>query len=225
MVHFFTFIISALQITLLNIVLSGDNIGAIALVVRNLKPEDAKKASIIGISAAILLRIFFACVITFIMSLEWLPVKLIGGILLLIITWTLINEGYGETDNLNVKRPGSFKKAVIKIILTDISMSLDNVIAIGGAANGRYELITLGVIFTIPIILFGSQFVVSLMRKYKIAVYLGGAVLVQTALAMILGSQPAILFISETFAIIIRWAASASLLLYGIIKLKRERYL
>ena len=225
MTQFFTFIISTLQITMLNIVLSGDNIGAIALVIRSLKPEDAKKASIIGISLAILLRILFASVITSIMAVEWLPIKLIGGILLLIITWTLINEGYGETDNLNVKRPGSFKKAVIKIILTDISMSLDNVIAIGGAANGRYELITLGVIFTIPVILFGSQFVVSLMRKYRIVVYLGGAILINTAFAMIFESRPAMLSIGRTPAIIIRWAASALLLLYGIIKLKRERKL
>jgi predicted tellurium resistance membrane protein TerC len=84
------FIISGLQITLLDIVLSGDNIGVIALATRNLPKKHAKAASLIGVMAAVILRIIFACLITYILMIDWLPIRLVGGVILIYITINFI---------------------------------------------------------------------------------------------------------------------------------------
>jgi len=216
------FILAALQITLLDIVLSGDNVGVIALAIRNLDPKQAKLASIVGVSGAIGLRILFASIVTLIMSIEWLPIKLVGGLLLLKITWDLINQkDEDESQECHVKSSGNFWKAVSSIIIADVSMSLDNVLAIGGAAHGHIGLIAFGIILNIPIIFFGSQYVAILMRKYKITIYIGGAVLMHTALAMILEDKLIMPHISLVFATVFPWVFAALTLVYGIYKIKK----
>lgn len=216
----FVFIISALQITLLDIVLSGDNVGVIALAIRNLDPKQAKLASITGVTGAIALRIFFASIITFILKVEWLPIKLLGGLLLLKITWDLINDSGGEEEH-NVKSSGSFWKAIWSIIIADASMSLDNVLAIGGAADGHIGLIVFGIALNIPIIFFGSQFVANLMKKYKITIYIGGAVLIHTAMAMIMEDRIVSPYINHMFGVVFPWALAVATLGYGYFKIKR----
>jgi YjbE family integral membrane protein len=212
------FIISALQIALIDIILSGDNIGVIALAIRNLRSREAKIANIIGISCAIGLRILFASIVAIIMELEWLPIRLIGGILLLKITWDLVSKGYDDGRKCNVKSPPSFWKAVISIILADVSMSLDNVLAIGGAADGHVGLIAFGIALNIPIIFFGSQYVSAIMKKYKIAIYISGAVLLHTALSMILEDRLLAPYISKTVALAVPWTAAGISIIFGFIK-------
>jgi YjbE family integral membrane protein len=215
------YIMPVLQIALLNIVLSGDNVGVIALAIRNIEPSKAKKISMIGISAAIILRIFFASVLTLIMDVEWLPIKLVGGILLLKITWDLINQDTEiHEDGSTVKSENNFWKAVVTIILADLSMSLDNVLAIAGAANGSVGLIAFGIILNIPIIFFGSQFVANLMKKYKITIYIGGAILMHTALAMILDDRLILPYITHSMAVITSWLLAIAVLIYGFYKIK-----
>lgn len=87
---FIAIILGILQITLLDLTLSGDNIGVIALVTRRLPPKSAKLASLIGIAGALVLRIVFACALTFILSINWLPIRFFGGLLLIKITWNFI---------------------------------------------------------------------------------------------------------------------------------------
>jgi len=217
------YIMPVLQIALLNIVLSGDNVGVIALAIRNLDPKQAKKISMIGITGAIVLRIFFASILTIIMGVEWLPIKLAGGILLLKITWDLINEDDGIEEEGAVKAEGSFWKAVTSIVLADLSMSLDNVLAIAGAANGSIGLITFGIILNIPIIFFGSQFVADLMKKYKITIYIGGAILMHTALSMILEDRLLVPYVSHLIAVILSWLLAAAVLGYGFYKVKQVK--
>lgn len=217
------YIMPVLQIALLNIVLSGDNVGVIALAIRNLDPKKAKMISMIGISGAIILRIFFASILTIIMNVEWLPIKLAGGILLLKITWDLINEDTGIEEEGNVKAEGNFWKAVVSIILADLSMSLDNVLAIAGAANGNIGLITFGIILNIPIIFFGSQFVADLMKKYKITIYIGGAILMHTALAMILEDRLLVPYVSHIIAVVLSWLLASAVLAYGFYKVKQVK--
>lgn len=178
----------ALKITLLDIVLSADNIGVIALATRDLPKKLAKKASAIGVTAAVLLRIIFACLVTYILMIQWLPIKLIGGLLLIKITWDFIKP---EDDSEDVVVHSSHKlwSAVASIILADITMSLDNVLAIAAAANGNIILIIFGLLLNIPIIFLGSQYVAKLMKKYKIVIYIGGAVLSHTAFAMLLNDN------------------------------------
>lgn len=217
------YIMPVLQIALLNIVLSGDNVGVIALAIRNLDPKMAKKISIIGISAAIILRIFFASILTLIMDIEWLPIKLVGGILLLKITWDLINEGDCSEEEGCVRAEGNFWKAVVTIILADLSMSLDNVLAIAGAANGSVGLIAFGIILNIPIIFFGSQYVADLMKKHKITIYIGGAILMHTALSMILEDRLIVPYVSHFIAIITSWMLAIAVLGYGFYKIKQVK--
>jgi len=218
------FILSALQITLLDIVLSGDNVGVIALAIRNLNPKEAKLASVIGISGAIFLRILFASIITVIMSVEWLPVRLIGGLLLLKITWNLINQGdESEGEECHVKSTGSFWKAVSSIIIADVSMSLDNVLAIGGAADGHIGLIAFGILLNIPIIFFGSQYVAILMKKYKITIFIGGAILMHTSLAMIMEDRLVMPHVNHILAVVLPWALAALTIVYGVYKIRKTR--
>lgn len=214
------YIMPVLQIALLNIILSGDNVGVIALAIRNIEPSKAKKISMIGISGAIILRIFFASILTLIMNVEWLPIKLVGGILLLKITWDLINEDTEVQEDGTVKCEINFWRAVVSIILADLSMSLDNVLAIAGAANGSVGLIAFGIILNIPIIFFGSQFVADLMKKYKITIYIGGAILMHTALAMILDDRLIIPYVNHLAAVLISWLLALAVLVYGFHKIK-----
>lgn len=211
-----------IQIALLDIVLSGDNVGVIALAVRNINPKQAKIASLIGIFSAILLRIFFASIVTLIMAVEWLPIRLAGGLLLLKITWDLINQG-NEDDDLHVKSENGFWKAVVSIVLADITMSLDNVLAVAGAADGHVGLIAFGIILNIPIIFFGSQFVANLMNKYKITIYIGGAILMHTALSMILEDRLIVPYVSHFFSVILSWLLAAAVLGYGYYKVKNMK--
>lgn len=217
-----SFLLAALQITLLDIVLSGDNVGVIALAIRNLDPKQARKASIIGVSGAIALRIFFASIVTVIMKVEWLPIKLVGGLLLLKITWDLINQKDEAEEDHNVKTSGSLSKAVFTIIIADISMSLDNVLAIGGTADGHIGLIVFGIALNIPIIFFGSQYVANLMKKYKIIIYIGGAILMHTSLAMILEDKLIAGYVSHIAAIVVPWALAVATLGYGFYKTHKQ---
>lgn len=215
------FLLPIIQIALLDIVLSGDNVGVIALAIRNIDPKKAKLVSMIGIFAAVVLRIFFASILTVIMSVEWLPIKLLGGLLLLKITWDLISEDDHIENNGKVKSEGNFWRAVVSIILADISMGLDNVLAIAGAANGHVGLIAFGVMLNIPILFFASQFVADLMKKHKITIYIGGAILMHTALSMILEDRLIVPYVSHYISIIMSWLLAIAVLGYGFYKIKQ----
>lgn len=215
------YIMPVLQIALLNIVLSGDNVGVIALAIRNIDPKSAKKISLIGITGAIVLRIFFASILTLILDIEWLPIKLVGGILLLKITWDLINEDDIEEHSENgATAESTFWKAVLSIVIADLSMSLDNVLAIAATANGNVWLITFGILINIPIIFFGSQFVADLMKKYKITIYIGGAILMHTALAMILEDKLVIPYVNHIVALALSWLLAIAVLVYGYYRIR-----
>lgn len=219
------FVTAALQITLLDIVLSGDNVGVIALAIRNLPAKDAKKATIIGITGAIGCRIFFASILTTIMAIEWLPIRLIGGLLLVKITWDLVNNSEGEEEvHLASKGVSSgLWKAVSSIILADISMSLDNVLAIGGAADGNIMLIAFGIALNLPLLFFGSKFVAELMNKFKIVIYVGAGILIHTALAMIVEDQIIAPYIPHILAQVAPWTVALLILGYGFYLVGKEK--
>ena len=217
-------IIGILKITILDLTLSGDNIGVIALVTKRLPVKYAKKASLIGITGAIGLRILFACIITLIMNIQWLPIKLVGGLFLVKITWDFIKPESQE-ESCSVKKAERFWEAVAIIIIADISMSLDNVIAIASAANGSVMLIIFGILINVPIIFFGSQFVANLMRKHPIVIYFGGGILAHTSLKMILEDNLTIRYIGVAPALltIIPWFFAISILVYGCLMTKKSK--
>ncbi|WP_368490506.1 TerC family protein [Clostridium sp. BJN0013] len=210
------FLLGALQITLLDIVLSGDNIGVIALATRDLPKKHAKSASIIGVFVAIFLRIVFACLITYILLIKWLPIKLIGGILLIKITWNFIKPEPPKSEKVTVNTSNKYWSAVSSIVLADAAMSLDNVLAIAGTAQGHIGLIIFGLALNIPIIFFGSQYVAKIMNKYPITIYIGGAILAHTSFKMLLEDNLLHNFTSPMMINIISFSAAIIVLLYGL---------
>lgn len=208
-------IMGAFQITLLDIVLSGDNIGVIALATKNLPPKHAKLVSAIGVFAAVLLRIIFTCFVSYILMIQWLPIKLVGGLLLLKITWNFIKPG-NEENKTHVNSSNKFIGAISNIILADATMSLDNVLAIAGAAHGNIVLIVFGLLLNIPLIFFGSQYVAKLMQKYPIVTYIGGAILAHTSFKMLLEDNLIASFMPDIMEFIIPFAAALITIIYGM---------
>jgi YjbE family integral membrane protein len=212
--------VGVLEITMLDLVLSADNIGVIALATKNLPEDYAKRASVFGIMGAVGLRIFFASIITYIMMIQWLPIKLVGGLLLVKITWDLIKPQQVEEEN-SVKGASKFWGAVVSIIIADVSMSLDNVLAIAGTADGSILLIVLGIAINIPILFFGSKIVGNLMRKYGIVVYIGAAILAHTSIKMILEDRLLEAVVSHRANLVSSWFAAVITLLYGIYQINK----
>ncbi|MEG0675041.1 MAG: TerC family protein [Comamonas sp.] len=165
------------QIIIIDILLGGDNAVVIALACRKLPPEQRRKGIIYGTAGAIVLRVIL---IAFAMTLLALPaLKLIGALLLVWIGIKLIAPDEEGHDNIQ----GSDKlfAAIKTIIVADLVMSVDNVIAIAGAAQSSGEhqmlLVTLGLLISIPIIVWGSQLVIKLMERFPIIIVAGGMLL------------------------------------------------
>ncbi len=171
-----------LSIVVIDLVLSGDNAVVIGMAARSLSPENRRKAIIFGGAGAIGLRILFTALATVLLGIPGL--QAIGGLLLFYIAFKLIRP-HNEEDH-SVKEAGSLREAVQTIILADVVMSLDNVLAVGGAAHGNLELLIFGLLLSIPIILFGSELVARLLGRFPAFLYVGVFVLVHAAVSMIL---------------------------------------
>lgn len=161
------------QIILVNIVLSGDNALVIALACRNLEKRHQKPAILAGSAGAILLRIVFVLIVDQLLQISFL--KLAGGLLLL---WIGIKLVQGEEEHGDgVKGAGSLWGAIRTIIIADAVMSLDNAIAIAAAAKGDTTLIILGLLISIPLIIFGATLIMALLQRFPIIVVAGGGLL------------------------------------------------
>lgn len=161
------------KIIVANIILSGDNAVVIAMACRNLSDQHRRPAIIGGSLGAIVLRIIFVFMISWLLSVPYL--KLIGGALLLWIGVKLVNQE--EEGEGHIKSSGSLWGAVWTILVADAVMSLDNAIAIAAAANNDGVLIMLGLVISIPIIVFGSTLLTSVLQRYPVLVIAGGALL------------------------------------------------
>jgi YjbE family integral membrane protein len=167
------FWIGLLKIIWINIILSGDNAVVIALAARSLPPHQQNKAVIFGSGAAVVLRIALTVVAAKLLALPYLQV--IGGLLLLWIGVQLLgdeDEGEGEA-----KEYGSLAAAIRTILIADLVMSLDNVIAVAAAAKGSMTLLILGLAISIPLVIFGSTLMIKLMERFPIIVVLGAALI------------------------------------------------
>gem|GEM_PF-718352 len=169
-----------LSIVVIDLVLSGDNAVVIGMAARKLSPQNRKKAIIWGGAGAIGLRIAFTLAAAFLLEIPYL--RFVGGILLLWIAWKLARPGHGEET---VSEAESLGQAIRTIVLADVVMSLDNILAVGGAADGHYGLLLFGLLLSIPILLLGSELVVRLLGRFPAVLYLGIFVLLHTAVGMI----------------------------------------
>jgi YjbE family integral membrane protein len=173
-----------LKIMLVNIILSGDNAVVIALASRNLAPTQQKKAVLIGSAGAIILRVLLTAVAVWLLSIPYL--QFVGGLMLVWIAFALLMEEDAEDG---VDAHGSLFAAVKTIIIADIVMSLDNTLAIAAIANGNYLLLTIGLVMSVPLIIYGSQLIIKIMERYPVIVYAGAALIAWTAGEMVAHDQ------------------------------------
>jgi len=165
--------VALFQICVINILLSGDNAVVIALACRNLPRKQQKQAFAIGAAGVIVLMTALTAFAAYLMSLPYLEV--IGSVLLLWIGIKLLLPGdEGEGDG---KVSSGFWDAVKTIVIADIVMSLDNVLGMAGAAKGHLGMLFVGMVITIPLILFGSALIMKLMERFPIFITFGAGLL------------------------------------------------
>lgn len=172
-----------------NILLSGDNAVVIALAARSLPPHQQKKAIFWGSAAAIVMRI--GLTIIALEMLKWPFLKIIGGLLLLYIGVTLLLEDDEDGDQGKGNGDGSLATAIRTILVADLVMSLDNVLAVAAAAKGNVPLLVIGLGISIPLIIFGSTLLLKVMERFPIIVTAGAALLGFLAGEMLL-TDPAV---------------------------------
>lgn len=171
------FWIGLTKIIWVNILLSGDNAVVIALAARSLQPRQQKQAIVWGSVAAIVMRVLLTIFAVQLLQLPWL--KVIGAALLVWIGVQLLAEEGGDGG---VKEASTLLAAIKTILIADLVMSLDNVLAVAAAADAapldtRLVLLVLGLGLSIPIVIFGSSIVLKLMERFPIIITLGGMLL------------------------------------------------
>lgn len=165
--------VAVLKIIGINVVLSGDNAVVIALACRSLPPGQRKIGIALGAGAAIVLRILFTLIVQKLLDIPFLKVG--GGLLLFWIAVKLLMSE--EADEDSVAGGSNLWEAVKIVAIADVVMSLDNVLAIAAAAHGDTMLIILGLVISIPLVVFGSTLIMGLLTRYPILVWGGAALL------------------------------------------------
>ncbi len=178
-----TFILDVLNIALINLLLSGDNAIVIGLAVRNLPAHQQNRALLAGTLGAVVLRIVLTALAAMLLAVPLL--KAAGGVLLVWITYQLLTPS--ENDAALGLPHGSLAAAVRTVILADLSMSLDNVLAVGAAAKGDLTLLLFGLGLSLAIIMAGGRVVAALMRRLPWLVYVGAGILLILAGEMVAG--------------------------------------
>jgi YjbE family integral membrane protein len=175
------------SIILANVVLSGDNAVVIALAARSLPPHQQKKAIFWGSAAAIVMRIILTLIA--VEMLKWQYLKVVGALLLLYIGISLLSDA--DDDEGGGHEVGGMMAAIRTILVADLVMSLDNVLAVAAAAKGNTTLLILGLAVSIPLIIFGSTLLLKVMERFPIIITLGAALLGFLAGEMLL-TDPAV---------------------------------
>ena len=174
-----------LAIILIDLVLAGDNAIVIALAARNLPPHLQKKAILWGTAGAIGVRTLMTLVVVWLLQIPGL--LLAGGVGLVWIAYKLLADQGGNEHDGPVA--STFWGAMKTIIVADALMGVDNVLGVAGAAHGAFDLVVIGLLISIPIVIYGSTLVLKLVERFPIIIQLGSAVLAFTAAKMIV-SEP-----------------------------------
>ena len=182
-----------LQIIVIDIVMSGDNAIIIGMAAAGLPPELRKKAIFWGIIGATVLRIFFAVIVVQLLSI--IGIKVIGGLLLLWVCWRMWQEiRAGATvediereaeENAKKGPPKTLRTAMVNIIVADATMSLDNVLAVAGAARDHLEMLIFGLVLSIALMALMANYIAKLLEKHTWLGYLGLAIIAYVAIQMI----------------------------------------
>ena len=181
-----------------NIVLSGDNAVVIALAARSLPPKQQKLAILYGAGAAVVLRIILTIFAVALLALPWL--KIIGGLLLFWIGIKLLVPEDGGDD---INASDHLLTAIKTILIADLVMSLDNVIAVAAAAGGSLTLLILGLAISIPLVVFGATLLVTLMERFPVIITIGAALIGMVAGEMLVTDPVALEWLKGIGGIVI----------------------
>jgi YjbE family integral membrane protein len=180
-------IVSLLQIAFIDLVLAGDNAIVVGLAVAGLVPEQRRKAILLGLSGAVVLRILFS--IGALSLLQILGLTLAGGLLLVWVAWKLFRElrqsGGGGPHGGKATRK-TLSAAVGSILLADVSMSLDNALAVAGAARDNIKILVAGLILSVALMAVAADWVARLIVKHRWLGYIGLAVVAYVAIDMVI---------------------------------------
>ena len=180
------FFSALLAIVVIDLVLAGDNAIVIAMAARNLPAHLQKKAIVWGAVGAIAVRSAMTLVVVYLLKIPGL--MLVGGLLLVWIAYKLLTPAKDDADG-HGNASTSFWGAMKTIVIADAVMGLDNVLAVAGASHGSYVLVVLGLLISIPIVIWGSTQILKLVERYPSITYIGAGVLAWTAAKMMI-SEP-----------------------------------
>ncbi|AIF52805.1 TerC family protein [Pelosinus sp. UFO1] len=214
------FLTALLSIIAIDIVLAGDNAVVIALASRKLPEEQRTKAIYWGTFGAIIIRALMTIIALWLLRIPYLQV--LGGILLIPVAIKLVKQ---DDSHENISASSSLAGAIQTIIVADAIMGIDNVIAVAGASHGNMLLVILGLLISVPIVIWGSKWISAWMVTYPILVYAGAAILAWTAGGMIMNDQIVgtyLRHLSELTDFMIPLAITALVLLVGKIRAKNS---
>jgi YjbE family integral membrane protein len=197
------FWLAALEIVVINILLSGDNAVVIALACRNLPAHQRRWGVFWGAIGAIVLRIILTFFAVSLLQLSWL--KIIGGVLLLWIGIKLIAEEDGE-GGPDVRASDRLLAAVRTVVIADLVMSIDNVLGVAAAAKGSLLLLVFGLVVSVPLVIGGAQLIMRLIERFPVLIVLGGGLLGYVAGELVV-EDSAIVDWVHVHAVWLTWAA------------------
>jgi len=167
------FLVAVLSIVLIDLVLAGDNAVVIAMAVRNLPVKQRLWGIALGAGAAVVVRVIATFLVAQLLNIQF--IKLVGGAVIIWIAVKLLSEGADE--ECRERECGSIWQAVWIIVVADMSMGIDNMLAVGAASHGNLFLLLFGLVLSIPFVVFMSNILAMLMNKYPIILWLGAGIL------------------------------------------------
>ena len=192
-----------LQIIFIDIVMAADNAIIIGMIAANFAPDNRKKIIAFGVAAAFVFRVIFALSATFLLAISW--IKIVGGMLLLWVIYNLRKDLFeskkARSPNLKSKEVVSFSTGVYQVLVADITLSLDNVLGVAGAAKQHYWLLVTGLLLSVVLIGTLASYFAKYIKEHRWLGWLGIGVIFIVALQLIVGGLDSlgIITINENF--------------------------
>ena len=186
-------LLALLQVLMIDIVLAGDNAVVIGLAAARVPPLLRRKVIMAGLAAAVVLRVGLAIIAVQLMQV--IGLTLAGGILLLWVSWRFWRDisGAHAAPHAEVDANASLRRAILQIVVADISMSLDNVLAVAGAARDHIDVLVIGLLLSVALMGVAANFIARLLERWRWISYLGLAIVIYVAVSMVWSGSHAVM--------------------------------